>query len=344
MCRLLALPVCWLQEETIVNEFAFVAEQDRVAAKLVNVNVSVNTQHRLNDAESASAQRYVQLSQVPLVERELTTLSEGGSAAHKNQEKLAPQSYTTMQTASHLKEEAGAIGDEYITMHSASHLKEEAGGGEEYITMHSASRSKETEVGTSAEDSAPKRSRRGSSWLLSNPARPSYQHHSLPRRGYSLSRTESCVSGKEDGAKERADSMRVKRSTSVSGASHHYEQLRGRSTSQASSNHYEVLSDEIHTPSSFDDGYDRVRPRPTTGRDSIYWNASSGPVLPPRQLRKPTADSAYINVHPQVSDHRPPPPPLATMPRLYERTPGLPESDDSDTTHNYYNLDDTRTL
>ena len=228
-------------------------------------------------------------------------------------------------------------------MHSASRSKE-AGVGEEYITMHSASRSKETEVGTSAEDSAPKRSRRGSSWLLSNPARPSYQHHSLPRRGYSLSRTESCVSGKEDGAKERADSMRVKRSTSVSGASHHYEQLRGRSTSQASSNHYEVLSDEIHTPSSFDDGYDRVRPRPTTGRDSIYWNASSGPVLPPRQLRKPTADSAYINVHPQVSDHRPPPPPLATMPRLYERTPGLPESDDSDTTHNYYNLDDTRTL
>lgn len=127
-------------------------------------------------------------------------------------------------------------------------------------------------MGISAED-VTKRSRSDSSWLLSNQDRPRPHHHSLPRRGYSVSRSASCVSGKEAGASARADNIEgqdcvhMNCRTSISGASNHYEQLRGRSTSQTSSTHYEVMSDENHTLGSFDDGYDRVR-EPS---NSIFW-------------------------------------------------------------------------
>ena len=263
---------------------------------------------------------------------------------------LAAQGYITMHTASRSKEEPGAglAAQGYITMHStASRSKEEPGAGlaaQGYITMHStASRSKEEPgAGHSAKNSASKRT---SSWLLSDQVRPELYHSSLPRRGYS-SRSVLSLQGKVVGMRARVDSLEghddvhVNRCASIGGLSHHYDQLRDRTTSQTSSSHYEVMGGEDNFPASFGDGYDRVRSRSTTGSDSIYWYASSGQLLPTRRSRQPTADSEYVAMQPQIAGRRPPTLPSADIEHLYERTPGFPNTASNTASHNYYNLED----
>ena len=184
---------------------------------------------------------------------------------------------------------------------------------------------------------------KSSSWLLRDPVRPEPHHSSLPRHGYSVSKSAAYLPERLAGVRGWTDTLEpegqnyvhVNRFASIGELSHHYDQLKAQPTSPTSS-HYEVLEDNFPAPS--DHGYERVRSRCyTTGSDSIYCYASSDQVLPSVRPRQPTAESHYTVTHSQVATH----PSYGTQ-HLYERTPGFLSRASDTASHGYYNLD-TRT-
>ena len=196
-----------------------------------------------------------------------------------------------------------------------------------YITMHSTASCSSGQPGTGYRV----KGRSKSSWLLSDNAKPEPHHSSLPRHGHSVSSSSACLQRKVVEMRAQSDSPEVHANqfASIGRMSYHYDQLRDRTASQASSCHYEVMNGESNFPASFDGGYERVRSRCTTGSDAIYWYASLD------QFRQPTADSEYIAMRPQatVPDSQP----SIDTQRLHESTPGFPNRK-SDSDSHYYNF------
>ena len=209
--------------------------------------------------------------------------------------------------------------------------------------MHSAAGQSKEEPGTGHRGIGC--SKRASSWLLSDKVRPEPHHSSLPRRGYSTSKSAGHLPMRVVGARARADSLDpedhgyvcVNRFASIRELSHSYDQLKGQPTNPTPS-HYEVLPED-NFPAFFDHGYERVRSRCyTAGSDAIYWYASLDQLLPTSRPRQSTADSQYLAMHPQVAAHQSYNQPSACTQHLYERTPGFLNRA-SDTPQYYYNLD-----
>ena len=255
---------------------------------------------------------------------------------------LAAQGYITMHSAAgHSKDpERGFAAQGYITMHSAAgHSKDPERGfaAQGYITMHSAAGHSKEEPGTGHRGIGS--SKRVSSWLLSDKVRPEPHHSSLPRRGYSISKSAGHLPRMVVGARARADSLDpeghgyvcVNQFASIG-------ELRGQPTNPTPS-HYEVLPEDDF-PAFFDHGYERVRSRCyTAGSDSIYWYASLDQLLPTSRPRQSTADSQYLAMHPQVAAHQSYNQPSAGTQHLYERTPGFLIRASDTPSQYYYNLD-----
>lgn len=258
-----------------------------------------------------------------------------------SREALAAEGYVHMSQASMDEGRLLATVEVGSASRSAAHKEQVDLAAQGYITMHSTASCSSGEPGTGYRG----KDRSKSSWLLRDNAKPEPHHSSLPQHGHSLSTSSTCLQGMVVEMKAQADSLEghdyvhANQFASSGRLSYHYDQLRDRTASQASSSHYEVISGGNNFPASFDGGYERVRSRCTSGSDSVYWYTSLDQLLPNSRFRRQTADSEYVAMQPQVTV--PNCQPSVDVQRPYERTPGLPNRK-SDSGSHYYNFKATQ--